>query len=251
MVPNGRRVELLEQRAFLSRGVRSSTRPARSVIAVAKRDAVSPRISSVVLPELEEGTEDTLLRGGRFDGHRFEDVDASGAALHGVVLDECLLRAVTLDDAVLDGARIVDSVLDGVTATALRAARVVLRDVRIESSRIGAAEWFASELTRVELIGCRIDYLSLADSTLEDVRFTDCTIGDLDLRGATVRRTAIVDSRVRELSVGGARLEHLDLRGADLDRIDSAASLSGAIVSTDQLPRFAPLLAEALGITVE
>lgn len=211
---------------------------------------MNPRILPVVLPELAKGDADTLLRGGRIDGRRFEDVDASGAALHGMVLDECLLRTVTFDDAVLDGARIVDSVLDGVTATALRAARIVLRDVRIESSRIGAAQWFASELTRVELIGCRIDYLSLADSTLEDVRFTDCTIGDLDLRGATVRRTAIVDSRVRELSVGGARLEHLDLRGADLDRIDSATSLSGAIVSTDQLPRFAALLAEALGITV-
>jgi uncharacterized protein YjbI with pentapeptide repeats len=219
-------------------------------VAVAKRDAVAPRIPPVVLPELEEGDAGTLLRGGRIDGHRFEDVDASDAALHGTVLDECLLRSVTFDDAVLDGARIVDSVLDGVTATALRAARVVLRDVRFEGCRFGAAEWFASELSRVELVGCRIDYLSLADSTLEDVRFTDCTIGDLDLRGATVRRTAIVGSRVRELSVGGARLEHLDLRGADLDRIDSAQGLAGAIVSTDQLPRFAPLLAEALGITV-
>jgi uncharacterized protein YjbI with pentapeptide repeats len=217
---------------------------------VAKRDATSPRIIPVALPELEEGRADLLVEGGRIDGHRFEDVDASGAALHGLVLDECLLRSVTFDDAVLDSARIVDSVLDGVTATALRAARIVLRDVRFESCRFGAAEWFASELSRVELVGCRIDYLSLADSNLEDVRLIDCTIGDLDLRGATVRRTAIVDSRVRELSVGGARLEHLDLRGADLDRVDSAKSLAGAILSTDQLPRFAPLLAEALGITI-
>ena len=50
--------------------------------------------------------------------------------------------------------------------------------------------------------------------------------------------------------MNGARLEHLDLRGADLDRIDSATHLAGAIVSTDQLPRFAPLLAEALRIAV-
>jgi uncharacterized protein YjbI with pentapeptide repeats len=217
---------------------------------VPKRDATSPRLSPVVLPELLDGDADALLRGGRLDGLRFADLDAAGAELGGSVLDECLLRAVVLDDAVLDGARIVDSVLDGVTATALRAARVVLRDVRLEGCRIGAAEWFAAELTRVELVGCRIDYLALADARLEDVRLRDCTVGDLDLRGAVVQRTAIVDSRVRELSVGGARLEHLDLRGADLDRIDSATHLAGAIVSTDQLPRFAPLLAEALGITV-
>jgi uncharacterized protein YjbI with pentapeptide repeats len=217
---------------------------------VPKRDAATPRISPVVLPELEEGDVESLLAGGRLDGLRFAELDASRSALGGAVLDECLLRSVVLDDAVLDGARVVDSVLDGVSATALRAARVVLRDVRLEGCRIGAAEWFAAELTRVEFVGCRIDYLALADATLEDVRFRDCTMGDLDLRGATVKRTAFVDSRVRELSVHGARLEHLDLRGADLDRIDSATHLAGAMVSTDQLPRFAPLLAEALRITV-
>jgi uncharacterized protein YjbI with pentapeptide repeats len=206
-------------------------------------------VTPVALPELEDAH--ALDDRERFDGLRLADIDGSGAALTGVVFDECLLRAVTLDDVRLDGARIVDSVLDGVTATSLRAARVTLRDVRLEGCRFGAAEWFEAGLSRVELVGCRIDYLGLSDATLEDVRFVDCTIGDLDLRGATVRRTAIVDSRVRELSVNGARLEHLDLRGADLDGIDVATGLRGAIVSTDQLPRFAPLLAEALGVTVD
>lgn len=215
-----------------------------------KRDAATPRISPVVLPDLQEGDVESLRRGGRFDGLRFEHLDASGAELGGSVFDECLLRAVVLDDAVLDGARVVDSVLDGVAATALRAARIVLRDVRLEGCRIGAAEWFAADLTRVELVGCRIDYLALPDATLEDVRLTDCTVGDLDLRSATVRRSAVVGTGLRELSVAGARLEHLDLRGADIDRIDSATHLAGATIGTDQLPRFAPLLAEALGITV-
>ncbi|MBW4042413.1 MAG: pentapeptide repeat-containing protein [Acidobacteria bacterium] len=213
-----------------------------------KRDATTPRLSPVVLPPL--GDADGFEDRDRFDGLRLADVDASGVQLTGAVFDECLLQAVTLDDARLDGARIVDSVLDGVTATSLRAARLTSRDVRIEHCRLGAAEWFEADLRRVEFIGCRIDYLGLTDATLEDVRFIDCTIGDLDLRGATVRRTAIVASRVRELSVHGAHIEHLDLRGADLDGIDHASGLSGAIISTDQLPRFAPLFAEALGLTV-
>ena len=132
----------------------------------------------------------------------------------------------------------------------LRAARIMMRDVRLEGCRLGAAEWFDGGLTRLELVGCRIDYLGLADATLEDVRFVGCTIGDLDLRGATIRRTALVDSTVCELSMRGARTEHLDLRGADLDGIDDASGLAGTILSTDQLPRFAPLLAEALRVTI-
>ena len=60
-----------------------------------------------------------------------------------------------------------------------------------------------------------------------------------------------MDSRVRELSALDARIEHLDLRGADLDGVVGVRSLAGATISTDQLPRFAPLLADALGIVVE
>jgi uncharacterized protein YjbI with pentapeptide repeats len=218
---------------------------------MAKRDGTAPRIDPVALPALEEGTAADLRADGRADGLRLADLDASGADLAGAVLDECLLDAVRLDDAVLDGARIVDSVLDGVTATHLRGARLALRDVRLEGCRFGAAEWFEATLDRVELVGCRIDYLALADAVLTDVRFTDCTIGDLDLRGATVRRTAFADSRVRELSVVDARIEHLDLRGADLDGVDGVRGLANATISSDQLPRFAPLLAEALGIRID
>jgi uncharacterized protein YjbI with pentapeptide repeats len=217
---------------------------------MAKRDAAAPRIVPVVLPELTEGSADDLVAGARIDGLRVRGVDAAGRGLQDLVVDESLLESVVLDGAVLDGARVVDSVLEAVTATAVRGARLVLRDVRLEGCRFGAAEWFEAELSRVELVGCRIDYLALADGRLEDVRLVDCTVGDLDLRGAAVRRVAVVDSRVRELSVRGARLEHLDLRGADLDGVDDPRGLAGAILSTDQLPRFAPLFAEALGVTI-
>ncbi len=215
-----------------------------------RRDGVAPRLDPVVLHDLEDGDEALLATGARLEGLRFADLDATGRDLRSVTIDECLLTGSTLDDAVLDGGRFSDSVLDGVAATALRGRGLVLRDVRLEGCRIGAAEWYEAELSRVELIGCRIDYLALADGTVEDVRFVGCTLGDVDLRGATVRRTAFEDCRLRELSARDARLTGLDLRGADLDRIDGVTSLAGAIVSDSQLPRLAPLLAEALGISV-
>lgn len=215
-----------------------------------RRAGVAPRLDPVVLPELEEGDPGLLTAGERVKRLRFAGVDVSGRDLRSTVLEECLLAGCALDDVALDGGRITDSVLDAVAATAIGGRGLVLRDVRVEGCRFGAAEWFEAELSRVAFVGCRIDYLALTDGTVEDVRFTGCTLGDLDLRGATLRRVAFDDCRVRELAVRGARLTALDLRGADLERIDGVTSLAGSIVSEAQLVRLAPLLAEELGLSV-
>jgi hypothetical protein len=45
-------------------------------------------------------------------------------------------------------------------------------------------------------------------------------------------------------------MDGTDLRGAELGIIVDAGSLRGAIVSTAQLVRLAPVLAETMGLTV-
>lgn len=216
-----------------------------------RRDDRTPRIEPVDPRGLVPGVRGDLVAGARLDGLLLQDLDLAGADLTGLVLDECRLAGTVLDDARLDGARLIDSVLDRVTGTAVRARGGVLRDALLTGCRFGAAEWFEAEWDRVHLEGCRIDYLSLADSHLADVLITGCTIGELDLRGASVRRLAVRSSPVRELSLAGLRATDLDLRGADLARIDDAASLRGSVVSSEQLLLLAPLLAESLGIEVE
>lgn len=216
---------------------------------VRKRDDPTPRIDRVDPRDLDEADVGVLVGDTRLDGLRVSG-DASGARLASLALDECVLEGVTLDDAVLHGARFGDTVLDGVTGTAVRGTRMVLRDVRIDGCRFGAAEWFEAEWDRVLVTGCRIDYLGLADGRLSDVRFVDCTVDELDLRGGTVTRVALDGCRLRSLSIADATLSGFDLRGTEFDRIDSPRHLRGAIVSESQLPRLAPLLAEALDITV-
>ena len=81
--------------------------------------------------------------------------------------------------------------------------------------------------------------------------FRDCTIGELDLRGGSAVRVALEGCRIGTLSVAESRLDALDLRGAELDRIDGVLGLRGAVVSGSQLPRLAPLFAEALGVTID
>jgi uncharacterized protein YjbI with pentapeptide repeats len=215
------------------------------------RDTRSPRLQPVVVPALVDGEVTELTAGAARDGERFADISLTGADLTDLVLDGCELTAVEVDGALLDGARLVDSVLDRLTASSVRAARSTWRDVRLGGSRIGAAEFFDAEWLRVEVSGSRIDYLNLSGADLTDVRFADCTIGDLDLRGAKAKRVDVPGCRIGTLSLKDAALDGVDLRGAEIDRIDGAAHLAGVVLDESQLLRFAPLLAEALGIVVE
>ncbi|MGN6741990.1 MAG: pentapeptide repeat-containing protein [Amnibacterium sp.] len=213
------------------------------------KDAVTPRIDEVVLGPLADGVLGDLEAGAALDGLRFEGVELAGD-LERLVLEGCALEQCAAEGARLDRARLLDCVVTRLTAPTLRAALATLRDVRIEASRIGAAELFDGEWQRVVVEASRVDYLNLSGCRLEDVRLTDCTIGDLDLRGCTVQRMALSGCRIGTLSLAEARLTALDLRGAELEALDGAASLAGAMLAEEQLPRFAPLLAEALGIVV-
>jgi uncharacterized protein YjbI with pentapeptide repeats len=217
---------------------------------VRRPDATTPRIEPVVLGELAEGLAGDLEAGANVDGLRFTGVALDGLGLERLVLDGCALDGCTAGDAHLDRARLLGCVVSRLTAPALRAAGAVLRDVHITGSRIGAAELFHPEWQRVAIDGSRIDYLNLSGGRLDDVAITDCTIGDLDLRGSTVQRMSLTGCRIGTLSLAEARLTALDLRGAELERIDGGSSLAGAILAEEQLPRFAALLAEALGIVV-
>ena len=214
------------------------------------KDAVTPRIDPVVLRDLAEGLLTDLEPGADLDGLAFEGLDLDGLDLERLVLDGCTVTGCTADGARLDRARLLECIVTRLTAPTFRAAGAMLRDVHITDTRIGAAELYDGEWQRVGIEGSRIDYLNLAGSELEDVRITDCTIGDLDLRGAAVQRMSLTGCRIGTLTVAEARLTALDLRGCDLERIDGGRHLAGAILAEEQLPRFAPLLAEALGVVV-
>jgi uncharacterized protein YjbI with pentapeptide repeats len=216
-----------------------------------RRDPRTPRIDPLLLRNLIEGDPFALVPDGRLEGERHIGTDLTGTDLTGIVLDGCELVDAVLTDVVLERARLVETIVEHATAPSLRAARSTLREVRIENCRFGAAEFFDADWDRVEILGSRIDYLGLPSARLQDVRFKDCTIGELDLRGATVARVALEACRLGTVSVAEARLDALDLRGAEPDRIDGILGLRGAIFSDAQLPRLAPLLAEALGITID
>ncbi len=103
----------------------------------------------------------------------------------------------------------------------------------------------------MHFVGCKLSYVNLRGAELVDVAFTDCTIEELDLVNARLLRVSLPGTRVEHLNVRHSELRDVDLRGARLSAIDGVMELRGAVISAEQLTLLAPLLADALGMTVE
>lgn len=210
----------------------------------------SPRIESVRLPALAAGDPEQLRAHGSYDGARYAGADLDGRVLDGISFSECELTGVTAHEASLRNARFLDTRLERFNAAVLTAPGMVLRDVSVESSRLGSAEAFSAQWNAVGMSGSKLDFLNLRGSVLRDVSFTDCVIGELDLVGAKLTRVSFSNTRIGSLLLDGASLEHVDLRGADLRAISGFGSLRGATLSHLQLTELSGLLAEHLGINV-
>lgn len=214
-----------------------------------RRTPSTPRVAPVHLEGLVPADPDGLDAGVLLEGVRLADADLPPVNLAGAELAEVEVARVSADDVDLIGARLREVSLAEVRFAALRAAHADWRDSQL-SGRVGLLDAHEGEWRSVILTGCKIDFLSLRGARVEDVLVTGCTIGELDLTGATVSRVRLADTRVGTLEAHDLRSEHLDLRGAEFDRVGGFASLRGALVTPDQVARWAPALAEALGLRV-
>lgn len=209
-----------------------------------------PRLPSLLLENLEPGTENDLVLGRSHDCASFSDIDLSGERLLDRDLIECLVSGARLDDADLQGTRMRETRWERCEATALGMSRTELREVEFVGCRFGALEIYDTKARMVHVVDCRLGFVNLRAAELIDVTFTGCTIGDLDLSGADVDRLALPDCRIDHLILGGGTLRDVDLRGAESHEITGIDALRGATVSADQLHDLAPLLAQHLGIEI-
>ena len=189
-----------------------------------------------------DGDHDTV----RFGAVRVPDVDASGTRF----LD-CAFTGTSFEGGGLRRARFVD-----VWAHELRLVGTDLtgsewQDGALLGSVVAAAPFAGARLDQTVFRGCKLDGVGFRGAELTDVMFEDCLLREVDFGGASLTRTSFPGCRLAATAFAGVRLDQVDLRGAELQIRIEPASLRGAIVSPDQLLALAPLLAEALGITVE
>lgn len=211
----------------------------------------APKTGGWKLPnDLTEGTvqqlDDQLLH----EGVRFANLDASGMDLSGSTFEECDLDQFIAHEAKLQGARLLRTRVRGLNAPVLPAPRSALREVRIESSRLGAAELYEAELDNVVISGCKITWLNLRSAKLKDVLVEGCVIEELDLGQARAERVSFENTRVGTILFGGARMRAVDLRGLEMGTIGGLESLRGTVVTRDQFEGLAQLFADHFGMTV-
>lgn len=178
-------------------------------------------------------------------GELVEDVELSAGDSDVVDLSGCRilsarLRLTGAEEAVLRAARLSEVDIAAPDVPVLRAPYGQWRDVVVTGGRLGTAEAFDSEWTRVVFRGVRLRYLNLRSARVSDLVLEDCVIDELDLGGAELTRVALPGTRVGRLEADGVRLEAVDLRGARLETVVGARSLAGAVVGTAQLMELDP-----------
>jgi uncharacterized protein YjbI with pentapeptide repeats len=212
---------------------------------------LQPRVTEPRLPELRESDGATLGAGDFVERMRFDSIDLSGRDLSELSLSECALAGVRLDEATLRGAAFDEVLFTGLTAATLQAARARWHTVEVDSSRIGAGELYDAGMRGVTFGHCKIGFLNLAGSTLDDVLFTGCSLDELDLSGARLARVAFRNCTIGTLTVSGARSSNVDLRGTRVDAVTGLDGLRGATIDEDQLAALMPLLVRSAGILLD
>jgi uncharacterized protein YjbI with pentapeptide repeats len=189
-----------------------------------------------------DGDQDTVL----FGTTRAVDVDASGTRF----LD-CAFTGTVLEGGALRRARFINVWAHETRLTGTDLTESEWQDGALLGSMIAAVPLPGARLDRVTFRGCKLDGVNFRGAALTDVIFEDCLLREADFGGAALTRTSFLGSRLTGTTFAGASLDHADLRGAELDITIEPGSMRGAVISPAQLVELAPLLADAMGITVE
>ncbi|WP_430591883.1 pentapeptide repeat-containing protein [Humidisolicoccus flavus] len=207
-----------------------------------------PRLSPILLPELEPGKPAELSAERSWEFFKFRGGEIADRDLTGLDVADCRFSNVTMRDTSLRGATIVDSIIDRLDAPVFSAAGLSLRDVEISDSRIASAELTDASLRSVRFSGCKLGYVNLRGAVATDLLFSDCTIEELDIGGAKLNRVHFERTQLGTLETRGATLTDVDLRDLSIRKINGIEGLKGATMSPMQVSDMAETLASMIGI---
>ena len=210
-----------------------------------------PVLAAPDLGRLRDGEADELAAGEMVEDLQMVEADLSGADLLALSLLSCRFSEVFANDTDLAAARLVDCRLERLSATYLHSPRSTWRTVELVDSRIGAWEIYDADVESVLIEDCRLGFANLVGTALRDVLIRGTRIDELDLSGINAQRVRFEDCRVGVLRLRGGSLSDVDLRGLEMTVVSGIGSLAGATISSGQLTKLAPLLAQHLGLRIE
>lgn len=206
-------------------------------------------VADLDLPTLEAAQAADLHK--RLDALAIDGLVAESLTAAGLDLRDCAVTACRAERARFRRSRLGTCLVAESAAGELDAADSAWIDVVVRGCRAGAVIAPGATLQRVTVTGSRIDYANLRGSTLERVQLIDCGIGELDVGGAALTDVRLVRCSVERLVLSDAVCVRVDVRGAEIGALEGLDGLRGAVITTDQLARLAPALADHLGLLVE
>lgn len=192
------------------------------------------------------------LRGSDdFDGLHFADAVYEHSSVGGARFLECAFTGVRLEGAGLRRSRLSDVWLHETRLVAADLAQTDWLDCWFVAAGLAGVQAYDAHWRRVVFQRCKFDSVNFRGARFTEVVFDGCLMRDVDFSGATLDRVSFPNSRLIEADFAKASCDHVDLRGAELGITSGHDGLRGTIIDSGQLLDFAPLLAAALGITVE
>jgi uncharacterized protein YjbI with pentapeptide repeats len=155
-----------------------------------------------------------------------------------------------LDDRALEADGLRDVRLRHANLANLRARRTSVERVELHGCRMTGIQLAESALRDVTLADCRMDLAALRFCTVERVVFRGCQLQELDLVEAQLSSVVFEDCDLSGADLGHARFARSELRGCTLDGIVGAERLRGVAMPWPDVVGFAGQLAAAVGITV-
>jgi hypothetical protein len=216
-----------------------------------KLSTVAPRLDNIELVGLTDGESALLEAHESYDGERFTSADLSERDLTGAAFSECEFLDLTAYDSDFRAAGFVDTRFERLNAPIFKASRSRFRNVEMDGSRLGSAEFYGASWQSVHISNSKLGFINLRGAELRDVLFTNCTIDELDLGEAKANRVSFVNTTVNSLDLTRSTLQHVDLRALEMRRLSGLEGLKGATVNSFQVSELAPLFARQLGIKVE
>jgi len=199
-----------------------------------------PSVSQTELPEWS-GTE-------LHDGLCHSDCSAFRISFSGQAARRLKFDAVRLENVDMHGTKLPD---------------FGLRDSLLKQCDLANADWRGAQISRVEMIECRMVGLSLIEGKIRDcvftgcngslarfrfssfsaVRFKECNLKDSDFQGANLSGVDFSRCDLRNSQMSGAKLKGASLRGSNIEGLAvNAPDVEGAIVDPMQAAYLAPLL---------
>jgi uncharacterized protein YjbI with pentapeptide repeats len=202
--------------------------------------------------------------------HRLEAVDDAAAVVesHDISIADRSIKGTKIEDRKAGTLRIEASLLEGVSLSGSSFGSIVWKDLRLIRCDLANVETHGLNLTRVELIDCRMSGLRAGIADCQDVLFSggdqrysqfrfsrfksaefdSCNFADADFQGSDLCGSIFRRCNLENAEMSKVKLVNADLRGSRVEGLQmNAADIRGAVVDASQAMIFAALL----GIRIE